>query len=94
MTSNTPFIQPNAATPAPTRHPPPGTLPGAATYAVLATLMIPFFAVLHLVAALQSRHHWEDRVRPLRHPKPRPGAEPRPGGGTAAMTISRRRLGH
>jgi hypothetical protein len=25
--------------------------------------MIPFFAVLHLVAVLQSRHHWDDRVR-------------------------------
>jgi hypothetical protein len=25
--------------------------------------MIPFFAVLHLVAVLQSRHDWEDRVR-------------------------------
>jgi hypothetical protein len=37
MTSNTQFIQPNAATPrAPTRHPLPGTLPGAATYVVLA----------------------------------------------------------
>jgi hypothetical protein len=36
MTSNTQFIQPNAATPAPTRHPLPGTLPGAATYLVLA----------------------------------------------------------
>jgi hypothetical protein len=36
MTSNTQFIQPNAATPAPTRHPRRGTLPGAATYVVLA----------------------------------------------------------
>jgi hypothetical protein len=37
MTSNTQFIQPNAATPpAPMRHPLPGTLPGAATYVVLA----------------------------------------------------------
>jgi hypothetical protein len=25
--------------------------------------MIPFFAVLHLVAVLQSRHNWDDRVR-------------------------------
>jgi hypothetical protein len=25
--------------------------------------MIPFFAVLHLVAVLQSRHDWDDRVR-------------------------------
>jgi hypothetical protein len=31
--------------------------------AIFPTLIIPFFAVLHLVAALQSRHHWEDRVR-------------------------------
>ena len=37
MTSNTQFIQPNAATPpAPTRHPLPGTLPRAATYVALA----------------------------------------------------------
>ena len=36
MTSNTRFIPPNSATPAPTRHPLPGTLPGAATYLVLA----------------------------------------------------------
>jgi hypothetical protein len=37
MTSNTQFIQPNASTPpAPMRHPLPGTLPGAATYVVLA----------------------------------------------------------
>jgi hypothetical protein len=31
--------------------------------AIFPTLMIPFFAVLHLVAVLQSRHHWDDRVR-------------------------------
>jgi hypothetical protein len=31
--------------------------------AIFPTLMIPFFAVLHLVAVLQSRHGWEDRVR-------------------------------
>jgi hypothetical protein len=31
--------------------------------AIFPTLMIPFFAVLHLVAVLQSRHDWEDRVR-------------------------------
>jgi hypothetical protein len=32
MTSNTQFVQPNAATtPAPMRRPLPGTLPGAAT---------------------------------------------------------------
>src|SRR5687768_13938858 len=37
ITSNTQFIQPNASTPpAPMRHPLPGTLPGAATYVVLA----------------------------------------------------------
>jgi hypothetical protein len=31
--------------------------------AIFPTLMIPFFAVLHLVAVLQSRHDWNDRVR-------------------------------
>jgi hypothetical protein len=31
--------------------------------ATFPTIMIPFFAVLHLVAVLQSRHNWEDRVR-------------------------------
>jgi hypothetical protein len=31
--------------------------------AIFPTLMIPFFAVLHLVAVLQSRHDWDDRVR-------------------------------
>jgi hypothetical protein len=31
--------------------------------AIFPTLMIPFFAVLHLVAVLQSRHSWDDRVR-------------------------------
>jgi hypothetical protein len=31
--------------------------------AVFPTIMIPFFAVLHLVAVLQSRHNWEERVR-------------------------------
>ena len=37
MTSNTQFIQPNAATPpAPTRHPLPGILPRAAIYVALA----------------------------------------------------------
>jgi hypothetical protein len=30
---------------------------------IFPTLMIPFFAVLHLVAVLQSRHDWDDRVR-------------------------------
>jgi hypothetical protein len=30
--------------------------------AVFPTLLVPFFAVLHLVAVLQSRHHWDDRV--------------------------------
>jgi hypothetical protein len=30
--------------------------------AIFPTFMIPFFAVLHLVAVLQSRHNWEDRV--------------------------------
>jgi hypothetical protein len=37
MTSNTQFAHPNAATtPVPMRRPLPGTLPGAATYVVLA----------------------------------------------------------
>jgi len=31
--------------------------------AIFPTIMVPFFAVLHLVAVLQSRHNWEDRVR-------------------------------
>lgn len=31
--------------------------------AIFPTLMVPVFAVLHLVAVLQSRHHWDDRVR-------------------------------
>jgi hypothetical protein len=31
--------------------------------AIYPTIMIPFFAVLHLVALLQSRHNWEGRVR-------------------------------
>lgn len=31
--------------------------------AIFPTIMIPFFAVLHLVAVLQSRHNWEERVR-------------------------------
>jgi hypothetical protein len=31
--------------------------------AIFPTLMIPFFAVLHLIAVLQSRHDWDDRVR-------------------------------
>jgi hypothetical protein len=30
---------------------------------IFPTLMIPFFAILHLVAVLQSRHDWDDRVR-------------------------------
>jgi hypothetical protein len=30
--------------------------------AIFPTIMIPFFAVLHLVAVLQSRHDWDDRV--------------------------------
>ncbi|MGH2776324.1 MAG: hypothetical protein ACRDJT_12945 [Actinomycetota bacterium] len=31
--------------------------------AIFPTIMVPFFSVLHLVAVLQSRHNWEDRVR-------------------------------
>jgi hypothetical protein len=31
--------------------------------AIFPTLMIPFFAVLHLVSVLQSRHDWDDRAR-------------------------------
>lgn len=32
-------------------------------FAIYPTIMVPFFAVLHLVAVLQSRHNWEGRVR-------------------------------
>ena len=43
---------------------------------IFPTLMIPFFAVLHLVAVLQSRHDWDDRVRhyaiPSQHQAPTP----------------------
>jgi hypothetical protein len=31
--------------------------------AIFPTIMVPFFAVLHLVGVLQSHHDWEDRVR-------------------------------
>ena len=31
--------------------------------AIFPTIMVPFFTVLHLVAVLQSRHHWNDQVR-------------------------------
>ena len=31
--------------------------------AIFPTIMVPLFAVLHLVAVLQSRNNWEDRVR-------------------------------
>jgi hypothetical protein len=31
--------------------------------AIFPTIVVPFFAVLHLVAVLQSRNNWEDRVR-------------------------------
>jgi hypothetical protein len=31
--------------------------------AIFPTFIVPFFAVLHLVAVLQSRHNWEARVR-------------------------------
>ena len=42
--------------------------------AIFPTIMIPFFALLHLVAVLQSRHNWEDRVRnfSIRVPSRRP----------------------
>jgi hypothetical protein len=40
----------------------PPTL-GVWPLAIFPTAMVPFFAVLHLVAVLQSRHDWEDRVR-------------------------------
>jgi hypothetical protein len=32
-------------------------------WAIFPAIMIPFFAILHLVAVLQSRHNWEERVR-------------------------------
>jgi hypothetical protein len=31
--------------------------------AIFPVIMVPFFAVLHLVAVLQSRHGWDDRAR-------------------------------
>jgi hypothetical protein len=31
--------------------------------AIFPTILVPFFAVLHLVGVLQSRHDWQDRVR-------------------------------
>jgi hypothetical protein len=31
--------------------------------AIFPTVLVPFFAVLHLVAVLQSRHDWNDRAR-------------------------------
>src|SRR5215211_6052485 len=40
----------------------PSTL-GVWPLVIFPTLMIPFFAILHLVAVLQSRHDWDDRVR-------------------------------
>jgi hypothetical protein len=39
--------------------------------AIFPTIMVPFFTVLHLVAVLQSRHDWDDRVR--RHAIPAQG---------------------
>src|SRR5262245_60926268 len=30
--------------------------------AIFPTIMVPFFAILHLIAVLQSRHDWKDRV--------------------------------
>jgi hypothetical protein len=32
-------------------------------WAIFPAIMIPFFAILHLVAVLQSRHNWEERLR-------------------------------
>jgi hypothetical protein len=49
--------------------------------AIFPTIMVPFFAVLHLVAVLQSRHNWEGRVRSYtigsadEAPAPRDGRE-------------------
>ena len=40
----------------------PSTL-AAWPLAIFPTIMIPFFAVLHLVAVLQTRNNWDDRVR-------------------------------
>jgi hypothetical protein len=40
----------------------PGTLT-AWPLAIFPTIMIPFFAILHLTAVLQSRHNWVERVR-------------------------------
>jgi hypothetical protein len=44
--------------------------------ATFPTIMVPFFAVLHLVAVLQSRHDWDDRVR--RYAIPSRGLAPTP----------------
>ena len=30
---------------------------------IFPTMMVPFFAILHLISVLQSRHHWRDRVQ-------------------------------
>jgi hypothetical protein len=44
--------------------------------AIFPTIMIPFFAILHLVAVFQRRHNWEDRGPPLLNPRPTRGASP------------------
>ncbi len=36
--------------------------------AIFPTIMVPFFAVLHLVGVLQSRHDWDDRARRYANP--------------------------
>src|SRR5262249_49687920 len=41
--------------------------------AISPTIMVPFFAILHLIAVLQSRHDWEGRVHHFAIP---PQAEP------------------
>jgi hypothetical protein len=40
--------------------------------AIFPTIMVPFFTVLHLVAVLQSRHNWDERVRTYYSPRPNP----------------------
>jgi hypothetical protein len=44
--------------------------------AIFPTIMVPFFAILHLVAVLQRRHDWEGRVRQDTTPARSKGDEP------------------
>jgi hypothetical protein len=46
--------------------------------AIFPTIMVPFFAVLHLVAVLQSRHDWQARARQFAIPSQDPAPSPYP----------------